>query len=133
MIYYLTYDIFLDIINLMTKAKFEDFDQYINEQLKEPRFKKLSVEHKERYQLARVIIKARFDKKLSQRELAIRAKTTQAVISRVENMTVDSSVRLIQKIAAALDSFLEIKFVWQISPSSTTLQIFNKLVWFRPG
>lgn len=94
----------------MTKAKFEDFDQYINGQLKEPRFKKLSVEHKERYQLARVIIRARFDKKLSQRELAKRAKTTQAVISRMENMTIDSSVRLIKKIAAALDSRLEIHF-----------------------
>lgn len=94
----------------MKKVKFETFDKYINEQLKDSRFKKLSVEHKERYQLARAIIKARFDKKLSQRDLAKRAKTTQAVISRMENMTIDSSVRLIKKIAAALDSRLEIHF-----------------------
>lgn len=94
----------------MTKAKFETFDQYISKRLMDLRFKKLSIEHKERYRVARGIIKARFDKKLSQRQLAQRAKTTQAVISRVENMTVDSSVRLIQKIATALDVYLEINF-----------------------
>ena len=94
----------------MFKVKPENYRQYINKQLKDTRFKKLSVEYKERYQLAKLIIKARFEKGLSQRKLAKKAKTTQAVISRVENMSVDSSVRLIQKIAAALDFCLEIHF-----------------------
>jgi len=44
--------------------------------------------------------------------LAKKAKTTQAVISRVENMNVDSTVRLIRKIAVALGKRLEISFVF---------------------
>ncbi len=95
----------------MTKVNFKTFGSYIKKQLKDPKFKKLSIEHNERYQLAKLIIKGRFEKNFSQRDLAKKAKTTQAVISRIENMSVDSSVRLIQKIAAALDSYLEIKFI----------------------
>ena len=88
------------------------YNQYLKERLKDPRFKKLSLEHPERYQAAIAIIKARFRKGWSQRYLAKKAKTTQAVISRVENMSVDSTVHLIRKIAAALGKRLEINFVF---------------------
>ena len=63
------------------------------------------------YQLVREIIKARIDKKISQRQLARRANTTQAVISRVESMSVNPSILLIEKIAHALDKKLDIKFI----------------------
>jgi len=86
------------------------YSQYLQERLENPRFKKLSLEHPERYQAAIAIIKARFRKGWSQRYLAKKAKTTQAVISRIENMTVSPSVGLLQKIAEALNKKLEIKF-----------------------
>jgi len=91
------------------------YNQYLKERLKDSRFKKLSQEYDERYQVARAIIKARFKKGWSQRDLAKKAKTTQAVISRVENMTVNSRVKLIQKIAEALGLVLEINFRPQAS------------------
>ncbi|OIN88886.1 transcriptional regulator [Candidatus Beckwithbacteria bacterium CG22_combo_CG10-13_8_21_14_all_01_47_9] len=88
------------------------YSQYLKERFKDPRFEKLILEHPERYQVAIAIIKTRFRKGWSQRYLAKKAKTTQAVISRVENMNVDSTVRLIRKIAVALGKRLEISFVF---------------------
>ena len=62
------------------------------------------------YQVTRELIRARIDGKISQRELAKKANTTQAVLSRIENMTVSPSIGLLQKIAQALDKKLEVKF-----------------------
>jgi len=85
-------------------------DDYLNKQLKNPKFKKEWDKLEPQYQLTRELIKARIERKISQRELARRAKTTQAVISRIENMTVSPSVGLLQKIAKALDKKLEVRF-----------------------
>ena len=48
--------------------------------------------------------------KISQRELAKKVGTTQAVISRIENMSVSPSIGLLQRIAGSLGKKLEIKF-----------------------
>ena len=68
------------------------------------------MEHKH-FDVLEEIIKARIEKKLSQRELAKKAKTTQAVLSRIENMTVSPSIQLVQRIAEAMGKKLEIKFI----------------------
>lgn len=85
-------------------------DDYLKEQLKNPRFKKEWDKLDPQYQITRALIKARIEGKISQRELAKRAKTTQAVLSRIENMTVSPSVGLLHRIASALGKNLEIKF-----------------------
>ncbi len=87
------------------------FRDYLKEQLKDPEFKKEWDKGEIAYQVTREIIKARIASKASQRELAKSAKTTQAVISRLENMTVSPTVGLLQKIAASVGKKLEIKFV----------------------
>ncbi|MCG2691976.1 helix-turn-helix domain-containing protein [Microgenomates group bacterium] len=94
----------------MTKVRFESFNQYLKDQLKDPKFKKIWDAGEAQFQAGRAIIKARIAKKISQRELAKKAKTTQTVISRIENMTVNPTINLLQKIAIALDKKLEIKF-----------------------
>ena len=86
------------------------FDDYLKEQLKNPKFKKEWDKLEPQYQITRELIKARIEGKISQRELARKAKTTQAVLSRIENMTVNPSIGLLQKIAQALGKNLEIKF-----------------------
>ena len=85
-------------------------DQYLNKQLKNPKFKKEWEKIDAQSQITRELIRTRLEGKISQRQLAKRAKTTQAVISRIENMTVSPSVNLLQKIAIALNKNLEIKF-----------------------
>ena len=47
---------------------------------------------------------------MSQRQLAKKAKTTQAIISRIENMTINPSIGLLQKLATAFGKRLEINF-----------------------
>ncbi len=86
------------------------FDDYLKEQLKKPKFKKEWDKLQPQFEVTRELIKARIEGKISQRELAKKAKTTQAVLSRIENMTVSPSIRLLQKIASALGKNLEIKF-----------------------
>jgi ribosome-binding protein aMBF1 (putative translation factor) len=87
------------------------FDDYLKEQLKDPEFKKEWDKGEVAYQVTREIIKARIESKASQRQLAKTAKTTQAVISRIENMSVSPTIGLLQKVAGAMGKKLQIKFV----------------------
>ena len=86
------------------------FNQYLKDQLKDPEFKKEWDKSEAMYQVVSEVIKARIDSKISQRQLAKSAKTTQAVISRIENMDVSPTIGLLQKIAASMGKKLEIKF-----------------------
>jgi len=94
----------------MKKVQLTSVDDYLKEQLKDPEFKKLWDKGEAQYQATRQLIKARMKKKMSQRQLAKKAKTTQAVISRIERMAVNPTIGLLQKIGKALDKRLEIRF-----------------------
>lgn len=89
----------------MTDIKFED---YINQQLKKPGFKKEWEKGEVQYQLTRQLIKARIEQGFSQRQLAKKAKTTQAVLSRLESMNFNPTLGLIEKVAGALGKKVEI-------------------------
>ena len=91
-------------------VKNTNFDDFLAEQLKNPEFKKEWDRSEPAYQAQRALIRSRIDAKMSQRQLAKKAKTTQAVISRIENMTVSPSIGLLQKIAEAFGKNLEIRF-----------------------
>lgn len=58
--------------------------------------------------VALIIARKRQERHLSQQELAQRAKTTQSVISRIENGNVSVGIQMLQRIAQALDSKVEI-------------------------
>ena len=85
-------------------------DEYLAEQLKDPDFKREWEESEAGYQLTRELIRARIKGRISQRQLAQKAGTTQAVISRIENMSVSPSIGLVQRIVNSLGKKLEIKF-----------------------
>lgn len=82
----------------------------LKKRLKNPLFKKAWEESEAEYQVSRTLIAARIKRKISQQELAKKADTTQAVISRLENMTANPSVGLLQKIAQALNLRVKIQF-----------------------
>lgn len=92
------------------KRKIYTLLDHIEESLKDPAFKKAWEESEAEYQVSRALIAARIKDKISQVELAQKAHTTQAVISRLENMTANPSVGLLQKIAKALNVTLKIQF-----------------------
>ena len=85
------------------------FQDHLKESLKNPKFKKAWEESEAEYQISRLLIAARLKNKMSQSELAKKANTTQAVISRLEGMTANPSIGLIQKIAQALNLRLKIQ------------------------
>ena len=87
------------------------FRQHLKESLKNPEFRKAWQESEAEYQISRALISARLERNISQRELARKAHTTQAVISRLESMSANPSVGLIQKIASALSLKLKIQLV----------------------
>ena len=92
------------------KIKEYTLQDHIRDSLKNPAFKKAWEESEAEYQVSRALISARIKDKLSQGELAKKAHTTQAVISRLENMSANPSVGLLQKIAQALNVKLKIQF-----------------------
>ena len=91
--------------------KLYTLEDHLKHSLKNPEFRKAWEESEPEYQISRALISARLSKKISQRELARKAHTTQAVISRLESMSANPSVGLIQKIASALGLRLKIQLV----------------------
>ncbi|MBI4091863.1 MAG: helix-turn-helix transcriptional regulator [Candidatus Levybacteria bacterium] len=63
------------------------------------------------FAIARAIIHARVKKKISQHELARKMKTGQAVVSRLEGANASPSLALLKRLADALNSRLEIRFI----------------------
>lgn len=88
-------------------------DDYIKERLKDPLFKREWERSEVQYQITRQLIAERLRQNLSQRKLAEKAKTTQAVISRIERMSVNPSLGMLERIAQTLGLSLQINLVSQ--------------------
>jgi len=91
--------------------KIYTYRQHLKDSLKDPEFRKAWKESEAEYQISRTLIAARLNQKISQRELAKKANTTQAVISRLESMSANPSIALLQKVASALNLKLKIQLV----------------------
>jgi len=88
--------------------KYPTFQEDLNERLKDPEFKKAWDETEAEYILATKIIEARLKRKMSQRDLARRIKTSQAAISRIETGSGNPSFSFLKRISAALGGKLQI-------------------------
>src|SRR3990167_4811989 len=84
-----------------------DFAVWEKEALKDP---ELKAEY-DRQQPEFAVIRARIEKGLTQEELAKKVGTKQSVISRLESGRANPSVAFLKKLAQALNSHLEIKFI----------------------
>ena len=94
----------------MNKKLSYPFEEDLQESLKDPKFRKIWEEGETNYQLGRQMIEKRLKKKISQRQLAKKVGTTQALISRIETMNANPSLNLLKRIAAALGSSVKIEF-----------------------
>jgi predicted transcriptional regulator len=86
----------------------DDFTNYLNEQLKNKEFKEEWDKLELRYQFVRKLISLREESKVSQAELAKKVGTTQSVISRIENGSVNIGIDMIQRIASAFGRTAEV-------------------------
>ena len=92
------------------KNKLYTFEDHLKESLKDPDFRKVWEESEPEYLLARDIIKKRIEKKMSQRDLAKKLKTSQSVFSRIETMNANPSLFLLKRIAKVLEADLQVSF-----------------------
>jgi len=92
----------------MDSKRIYTFQQDLAESLKDPEFRKEWEATEPEHNLAQQIIEARLKQNLSQRDLAKRVKTTQAIISRIESGSANTSISLMKRFANALDTDLTI-------------------------
>lgn len=84
------------------------FQDHLKESLKDPGFRKEWEATEPEHNLARQIIEARLKQNLSQRDLAARVPTSQAIVSRIESGSANSSIALIKRFARALHTDITI-------------------------
>jgi len=77
----------------------DDFREHLKEFLQEKEL---------RYKVVDILVGIRIQYKLSQAELAKKLGTTQAVISRVENGSVNIGINFLQKVANTINKKLDI-------------------------
>lgn len=88
--------------------KAADFDELLNKELKNPRFKKYFDEYGRQLELAYKILQLRKAKKMSQSDLAKKIGTTQSNVARIEAGRQNFTINLLHKVAAALEADLKI-------------------------
>ena len=89
----------------------ETLDQYLEKQLKNPKFKKEWDELEAEYQIIQNIVEARLAAHLTQMQLSELTGITQSDISKIENGNGNPSLKTLQKIARAFGKKLKIEFV----------------------
>jgi ribosome-binding protein aMBF1 (putative translation factor) len=98
-------------MNKRKTQKAVDFQDYLAEKLKNPRFRKYYDEYGKQLEIAYQILELRKQKRMSQAELARKIGTKQSNIARMEagqqNLTTDT----LQKIATVFKRDLKIEFV----------------------
>ena len=88
-----------------------EFQELLQEQLKDPDFKKEWDDIQPEMDVIRAMIDARIEQNLTQKELAARTGIDQADISKLENGTRNPSLKLLKKLASGFGMQLKIEFV----------------------
>jgi ribosome-binding protein aMBF1 (putative translation factor) len=86
----------------------KSFNQYLEEQLKNPEFKKAYDALAPEFELASQIIDARLKKGLSQAELAEKIGTKQSAIARLESVDYNPSIKMLKRVAQATETRLKV-------------------------
>ncbi len=87
------------------------FNDFLNEQLKDPEFKKEYDSLEVEYDIINQIIKTRLEQNLTQADLAKKVGTAQSNISRLESGNYNPTLEFLEKVANSLGKKLKISFV----------------------
>ena len=93
------------------KRKHLDFTTFKKQALKNPKIKAEYERLQPEFALINEVLRARIEKGITQKDLAERVGTKQSVISRLEAGRANPSVAFLKKLAQALNSHLEIRFI----------------------
>lgn len=89
----------------------DDFQHHLNESLQSEEFKTTYEQKELRFKIIDILVGLRLQYKLTQGELAKKLGTTQTVISRIENGSVNVGIDFLQKLANAFNKKIEITVV----------------------
>lgn len=92
------------------KKNMDDFDKHLSEQMKDPEFKKLWDDEAER-RFTRALIEARNRSNMTQAELSKITGINQSNLSKIETGNGNPSFKTLKKIAKALNTTLDIRFI----------------------
>lgn len=101
----------MDKIKKFPKLRLFSWEEHRKQLMKDPEFVKARQELQPEFEIIERIIRARIKKGITQKKLAKRMKTKQSAISRLESGTANPSLNFLKRLADALNSRLEIKFV----------------------
>ena len=87
-----------------------DFQEYLAEKLKNPKFRKYYDEYGKQLEIAYQILQLRKQKRISQSELAKKIGTKQSNIARMEAGEQNFSIDTLQKIAQVFNRDLKVSF-----------------------
>lgn len=93
---------------MRNKGKLVPFENLKADLMKDPEFRREYEKLEPEFQIASQIISARIKNKMTQADLAKKAKTGQAVISRLEGMNAKPSIALLSRVAQALGTKIQI-------------------------
>lgn len=89
----------------------KNFRETLNEELKDPTFKREYDELEPEFAIINAIIDARKEMGLTQKQLSELTGITQADISKLENGNANPSLKTLQRLAAAMGKSVKISFV----------------------
>ena len=92
------------------QQKAVDFQEYLAEKLKNPKFRKYYDEYGKQLEIAYQILQLRKQKRISQAELAKKIGTKQSDIARMEAGQQNFSIDTLQKIAQVFNKDLKVSF-----------------------
>ena len=88
-----------------------DYKDFKREMLKNPKVKAEYDKLQPEFEMIQAFIDARKNKNMTQAQIAKKVGTKQSVISRLESGRANPSIAFLKKLAQALNTHLEIKFI----------------------
>lgn len=98
-------------IKKSSKMRLVSWEEHRKQLMKDPEFVKAYLELQPEFEIIEKIIRARLKKGVTQKKLAQKMKTKQSAISRLESGTANPSLNFLKRLAEALNSRLEIRFL----------------------
>lgn len=92
----------------MRQKKYYSHEELHKKWMKDPEYRREYEKLEPEFQIARQVIAARIKRKMTQKELAEKIGTGQAVISRLEGMNARPSISLLARVAEALKTQINI-------------------------
>ena len=91
--------------------KIRKFDDFFDEQMKDPEFRTEYNNLQPEFDVIRAIIDARTNQNLTQKQLSEKTGINQADISKLENGTRNPTINLLKRLADGMDMILKIEFI----------------------